>query len=157
MARIDYIIGLGSNLGERLSHLRAARAGIDALPTTSVQACSAVYESDPVGPPQPDYLNAALRVHSGLSPGALLEHLQAIERARGRVRRDRWGPRTLDLDILWASEPVETDGLRVPHPELTARWFALRPLLDVAPELGGTYGGALDALGPHPSPLPDCL
>lgn len=157
MTTTDYIIGLGSNLGERLEHLRTACTAIAALPGTRLSHRSPIYQSAPIGPPQPDYLNAAVRLASELQPDVLLAHLQAIEAQHGRQRADRWGPRTLDLDILWSSRGVNTDALRVPHPELTSRWFALRPLLDVAPELGPEYAGVLSGLAPPPSPLADTL
>jgi 2-amino-4-hydroxy-6-hydroxymethyldihydropteridine diphosphokinase len=96
---------------------------------------SALYETAPVGPPQPAFLNAAARVATDLAPHALLDALLSVERQQGRVRGERWGPRLIDLDILWiAGVAVDSPGLVVPHPELRRRAFALRPLLDVAPE-----------------------
>jgi 2-amino-4-hydroxy-6-hydroxymethyldihydropteridine diphosphokinase len=128
------IIGLGSNLGDRLGHLRAAVHRIDGF--AKVEAVSRVYETKPVGPPQPDYLNAAILVrYEGGEPIDLLDALQGVEVALGRVRDVYWGPRTLDLDILWIEGfATESDRLVVPHPYLTERPFALRPLVDVAPE-----------------------
>lgn len=153
----DYIIGLGSNLGERLETLRSAARAIDGLAGCEVRARSPVYQSAPVGPPQPDYLNAALRLHCPLPPLGLLDALLGIERAHGRERRERWGPRTLDLDILYGPAPFEHPRLRVPHPELGARWFALLPLLDVAPELSRALAGAPGYLENPPSPIGDAL
>jgi 2-amino-4-hydroxy-6-hydroxymethyldihydropteridine diphosphokinase len=100
-----------------------------------VLARSRVYVTAPVGgPPQPDYLNAAILIEWDRSAIALLDHLQAIELALGRVRGERNGPRTIDLDILWSDgPPIDEERLTVPHPRLKERAFALRPLLDVVP------------------------
>ena len=98
-------------------------------------AISALYETAAIGPAQPDFLNAALRLHTLLEPSPLLEVLLQIERAAGRVRVERWGPRTLDLDLLLVvGQTVDQPGLVVPHRELTQRAFALLPLLDVLPD-----------------------
>ncbi|MEO0054140.1 MAG: hypothetical protein RLZZ50_87, partial [Verrucomicrobiota bacterium] len=94
-------VALGSNLGDRRGHLEAAFAALDRLPGTRLLARSGLYETAPVGPPgQQDYLNAAAELSTALEPLELLEALLSIEQARGRVRRERWGPRTLDLDLL---------------------------------------------------------
>jgi 2-amino-4-hydroxy-6-hydroxymethyldihydropteridine diphosphokinase len=128
-----YVIGLGANLGDRLHTLESAVMALRRV--GAVQAVSAVYETAPVGPAQPDYLNAAVLLESTLEPAALLRELLAIERAHGRRRQERWGPRTLDLDLLCAGDLMLSEpGLTLPHPELVHRAFALRPLLDVAPE-----------------------
>jgi len=128
----SYVIGLGANLGDRLETLRSAVRRLEAL--GRVLEISRLYESGPLGPPQPDYLNAAVLLESTLGPRELLEGLLGIEREHGRQRRERWGPRTLDLDLLYGPELVlEEPGLSVPHPELHCRAFALLPLLDVAP------------------------
>ena len=130
---LDCVLGLGSNLGDRLEFLRAAARKLQQH--AQIAAVSALYETDPIGPQQPDYLNAALRLRSDLIPGQLLELLLGIERALGRERLERWGPRTLDLDLLFiAGQVVDMPGLVVPHRELTRRAFALLPLLDVMPE-----------------------
>jgi 2-amino-4-hydroxy-6-hydroxymethyldihydropteridine diphosphokinase len=131
---MDVVIGLGSNLGDRKTVLASAALGLRAF--VDVTAVSSLYESKAVGPPQPDYLNAGVR---GFYPGAdaaeLLVRLLELERAHGRERRERWGPRTLDLDILWISNvEVSLPDLTVPHRHLGERAFALLPLLDVAPE-----------------------
>jgi 2-amino-4-hydroxy-6-hydroxymethyldihydropteridine diphosphokinase len=132
-ALVDCVIGLGSNLGDRRSNLSAAVRALSR--SGSVLAVSPLYETVPVGPPQPEYLNAAVRLSTELGPRELLGRLLSIERATGRERRERWGPRTLDLDLLWASGVVVAEqGLTVPHPELLRRAFALVPLLDVAPD-----------------------
>lgn len=129
----DYVLGLGSNLGNRLEFFRLAVREL--LPYAQITAFSALYETVALGPAQPDYLNAAIRLKSGLNPSELLALQLEIERAAGRVRLERWGPRTLDLDLLYAAgQTVELPGLVVPHRELTRRAFALLPLLDVMPE-----------------------
>ncbi len=125
-------MGLGSNLGDRLAYLRGAVRELQGH--AQITAFSALYETDPVGPAQPDFLNAAVRLHSPLEPLALLAVLLEIERTAGRVRSERWGPRTLDLDLLLiVGRAVDEPGLVVPHRELTQRAFALLPLLDVLP------------------------
>jgi 2-amino-4-hydroxy-6-hydroxymethyldihydropteridine diphosphokinase len=128
------VIALGANLGDRLATLREAVRRIDAL--APVRATSRVYETAPVGgPAQPDYLNAAILVEWEGTPIELLDRLQAIELALGRVRSVPNAPRTLDLDILWIEgTELETNRLTVPHPRLLSRAFALRPLLDVVPD-----------------------
>ena len=130
---LDCVLGLGSNLGDRQGFLRVAARKLQQH--AQITAVSALYETDPVGPQQPDYLNAAIRLQSELIPGQLLELLLSIERASGRERLERWGPRTLDLDLLFiAGQAVDMPGLVVPHRELTRRAFALLPLLDVMPD-----------------------
>jgi len=144
------IVGVGSNLGSRQASIEAARRMLDAHPAIVVSAVSPLYETEPVGPPQPDYLNAALRIETKLAPAALLEVLLETERRLGRHRGPaaRWAARTLDLDLLWDERgELDTESLSLPHPELERRRFALCPLLDVAPELRAHYGGAIDRLG----------
>ncbi|MEO8901373.1 MAG: 2-amino-4-hydroxy-6-hydroxymethyldihydropteridine diphosphokinase [Polyangiaceae bacterium] len=132
-AQLDCVLGLGSNLGDRLGFLRAAARKLQQH--AQITAISALYETDPIGPQQPDYLNAAVRLRFELNPGQVLELLLGIERALGRERLERWGPRTLDLDLLHiAGQAVDVPGLVVPHRELARRAFALLPLLDVMPE-----------------------
>lgn len=133
---LDVVVGLGSNLGDRAATLASAVRAIDGLDGTKVVAESALVETEPVGgPPQGRYLNGAVRVSTELSPRALLDGLLAIERSHGRERRERWGPRTLDLDVLWiAGLAIDVPGLVVPHPRLVERPFALMPLLEVAPD-----------------------
>jgi 2-amino-4-hydroxy-6-hydroxymethyldihydropteridine diphosphokinase len=146
-----FVIGLGGNLGERERYLTRGVEAVARL-ALQVEAVSRVYESAAIGPPQPAYLNAALRV-SGVdaaAPEQLLDALLGIEAALGRVRDVRWGPRVLDLDILWSTHPHVSAKLNIPHRELTARTFALAPLLDVAPELAPQYAGALEGLGGPP-------
>jgi 2-amino-4-hydroxy-6-hydroxymethyldihydropteridine diphosphokinase len=130
---LDAVIGLGSNLGDRRGYLVRAAGEIRGF--GEIVRVSAIYETDPVGQPQPHFLNAALRLATDLSPVELLEGLLGVERNLGRVRRERWGPRVIDLDILWClGVVVGTERLVVPHAELRMRAFALVPLLDVAPE-----------------------
>lgn len=130
-------VGLGSNLGDRLHHLARARRALDEGPEIAVVAASRIYESAPVGgPPQGEYLNAVLALDTRLQPRALLERLLAIEVREGR-RRDgtRNAPRTLDLDLLlYEDRIVDEPDLRVPHPRLHERAFALLPLAELAPE-----------------------
>lgn len=127
------VIGLGSNVGDRLGHLRDAVRRIEDV--APILARSRIYETEPVGgPEQPRFLNAAVAIPWVHEPLALLDALQSIELALGRTRDVRWGPRTIDLDILWI-EDVTFDHPRlvVPHPRLAERAFALLPLRDVAP------------------------
>lgn len=126
-------LALGSNLGDRLAHLQGAVVGLAATPGVTVVAVSAVYATDPVGPDQPEYLNAVVAVDTDLSPRALLVRAQELERAAHRVRGERWGPRTLDVDILlFGDQTVSEPDLVVPHPRMWERGFVLAPLADVA-------------------------
>jgi 2-amino-4-hydroxy-6-hydroxymethyldihydropteridine diphosphokinase len=127
------LLGLGSNLGDRRRTLREA---IDSLP--GVVAVSGLYETDPVGGPsgQGPYLNLVVAIESAASPRNLLGVCHRIESAAGRVRGERWGPRTLDIDILWIDgETVDEPDLLIPHPRMFERRFVLVPLHDVAPDL----------------------
>lgn len=147
------IVGAGSNLGAREASIRAARKLLDAQQGVCVRAVSPLYETDPLGPPQPRYLNAAYRLETALDPPELLRVLWQTERRLGRDRAasPRWGPRSIDLDLLWDQRGAyESQELRIPHPELEARDFALRPLLDVAPELADRYEGTLRGLASQP-------
>ncbi len=154
---MQVVIALGGNLGDRETYLRDARAAIAA--ELEVIAASRVFETPPVGPPQPSYLNAALLVQTSLAPEEVLARCLAIEQMLGRVRRERWGPRTIDLDLLWADDGdgvariVETPTLRLPHPHLSERSFALAPLLDVRPDLGSRFVQTLNALGGAPAAI----
>ena len=126
-------VGLGSNVGDREAPLRAALDQLAAMPDTELVATSSFYETEPVGSiDQPWFLNAVASLDTDLPPGQVLWNLQRIERALGRVRAERWGPRTLDLDLLLAGDRViEEPGLVVPHPELLNRAFALVPLVEL--------------------------
>jgi 2-amino-4-hydroxy-6-hydroxymethyldihydropteridine diphosphokinase len=132
MSSRQVVVGLGSNLGDRAGYLAGALARLEAHPEIRVEARSSVVETPALTQPQPDFLNAAVRLRTTLPPEALLDVLLGIEHALGRERRERWGARTIDLDVLWiAGETVQTDRLTVPHPGLTERSFALFPLLEV--------------------------
>lgn len=147
-------IGLGSNLATPFQQLRAALAALHALPGTQLAAISSAYASDPLGPAdQPRYLNAVAALDTSLKPMQLLDALQAIELAQGRQRKDeRWGPRTLDLDILlFGDRLIDEPRLQVPHYHLHARSFVLYPLAEIAPaELRLPDGRSLASL------LADC-
>jgi 2-amino-4-hydroxy-6-hydroxymethyldihydropteridine diphosphokinase len=134
---VDAWVALGSNLGDRAAHLAAAIAALRAHPEIRVTALSAVYETDPVGPPpQGPYLNAVVRLRTTLAPQALLACLLEIEAGEGRQRGERWSARSLDLDLLfYGALVIDEPGLRVPHPHLHERAFVLEPLCDVAPRL----------------------
>ncbi len=126
------VVGLGSNLGNRAEFLARAIEALRAV--YPIVARSAVYETDPIGPDQPDYLNTAVAIETSDDPNAILDQLLRIERELGRVRNERWGPRTIDLDLLWVDGvSCEEPHLTVPHPRLRERAFALVPLLEVAP------------------------
>jgi 2-amino-4-hydroxy-6-hydroxymethyldihydropteridine diphosphokinase len=126
-------VALGSNLGDRAAHLAAARAALDALPGTRMVAASAVEETAPLGgKAQPAYLNQMVLLETRLEPRALLEACQAIERAEGRVRTERWGSRTLDVDIVrFGERRVAEPDLIIPHPELANRDFWQRELAEL--------------------------
>ena len=129
-------VGIGSNLGDRAHHVAFGLKALAALQNTVLLKQSRVYESPPVGPDgQGPYLNAVVELDTRLSARACLDALLEIENRAGRVRRERWGPRTLDLDLLlYGDERVEERGLQVPHPRLLERSFVLRPLAELAPE-----------------------
>lgn len=130
----DALIALGSNLGDRAQLLRRAIARLAELPATELLRASRFYATHPVGPPQPDYLNAAVLLRTGLTAHELLQQLLAIERDAGRVRRERWGARTLDLDlILFGETIIATAELSVPHPRAHERLFVLEPAAEIAP------------------------
>ncbi|MBA1272012.1 2-amino-4-hydroxy-6-hydroxymethyldihydropteridine diphosphokinase [Stutzerimonas azotifigens] len=129
-------VGLGSNLAEPGCQLREALLAIAALEQSTLLAVSPFYASDPLGPPdQPRYVNAVAALATALEPLALLDALQQIELTQGRERKaERWGPRTLDLDILlFGDRQIAEPRLQVPHYHLHARAFVLYPLADVAP------------------------
>ena len=147
------VLGLGGNLGARRALLDCARTLLAAQAGLSLVASSSLYHTPPLGPPQPDYLNAALAVEWVGSARALLAITQHVETLLGRERSQHWGPRTLDIDILhWSEGAVREPGLCVPHPELLRRPFALVPLLEVAPELGASLNVAPDTADPDFAP-----
>lgn len=146
-------IALGSNLATPVEQLHAALRALAALPDSQLAAVSSFYASDPLGPPeQPRFVNAVAALDTELAPLALLDALQAIERAQGRVRKaERWGPRTLDLDILLFGDlQLASERLTLPHYHMHARAFVLYPLAEIAPDLSLPDGRPLRAL------LADC-
>ena len=135
--------------------MRAAVARFSETAGLSVVAASSVYETAPVGDEdQPAFLNAVVEVCCGLEPATLMQRLLEIERDGGRVRDEgrRWGPRSIDIDVLvWGARRVDDTGIRVPHPRLHERWFVLAPLAEIAPDLevpgtGGTASALLASL-----------
>jgi 2-amino-4-hydroxy-6-hydroxymethyldihydropteridine diphosphokinase len=143
MATERAVLGVGSNLGDRLANLQAAVDELAARPGVRVLRSSRVYETDPVGgPPQPDYLNAVVAIETSLDPLELLSACLAVERDLGRVRAERWGPRTIDVDVLVFDErTIDEPELVVPHPRMLERPFVLVPLaeIDADPMLPGGH------------------
>ena len=137
-------IGLGSNVGDRSAYLSKA---LEAMKSRGIQVVetSSIYETDPVGPPQPDFLNAVCAIETDLSPRDLLSNLKEIERSIGRSEGERWGPREIDLDVLlYGDDTVDESDFKLPHPELTNRSFVLIPLLEIAPDLELPSGEPLE-------------
>jgi 2-amino-4-hydroxy-6-hydroxymethyldihydropteridine diphosphokinase len=153
-ARVGYL-GLGSNVGDRESHLRAAVAALRER-GVEVDAISSLYETEPVGEvlEQPDFLNAAIRIRTELDPEGLLDVCKAIEVEQGRMfGGQRHGPRPLDVDLLLLGDiELQSERLTLPHREVTSRRFVLAPLLELDPELslpdGTRLDDALEGLGP---------
>ncbi len=145
------VIALGSNLGDRLANLRAAVVAMEAGGIT-ITARSSVWETPPVPVDQPEYLNAVVAGQTEEAPLPLLARLKAIEHEMGRRPGRRWGPRPIDLDILFYGDaPFEAPGLSVPHPRLAGRSFVLAPLAEVVsgelPVIGGTAAARLETIG----------
>lgn len=130
-------VGIGSNLDDPEAQVRSALQALETLPGCRLVAASSLYRSAPMGPQdQPDYINAAALLETTLGPHALLDALQAVERAHHRVPGRRWGPRTLDLDLLTFGSACLADArLTVPHPGLALRAFVVFPLAEIAPKL----------------------
>lgn len=147
------VIGLGSNMGDRAAYLDRAVAELRADRRVHVMRRSPVYETSSVGgPPQADYLNGAVLVVTSLQAREILELGLAIERTLGRVRGEPNLPRTIDLDLLWIEgEEIDEPDLRVPHPRLSERPFAVRPLVDLAPDAGHPRTGLVFATLPAAS------
>lgn len=153
-APVIAFVGLGGNVGAAVTTLRAAIGDLSALPDTQLLRASKLYRTPAWGmEDQPDFVNAVAMLETQLAPQALLEHLLAIERIHGRSRDAdlRWGPRTLDLDLLlYGDAVIDEPGLHVPHPQLHKRAFALQPLVEIAPETVipgvGRAGDALAAM-----------
>lgn len=142
-------IGLGANLHQPLQQLQTAAQALRQLPHTQLIAISSLYGSKPMGPQdQPDYVNAVAQLATSLSPHQLLDALQQIEQTQGRTRKaERWGPRTLDLDILLFGElQLDDERLTVPHYGMHLREFVLYPLAEIAPTLEMPTHGALSSL-----------
>ncbi|MDR9435678.1 MAG: 2-amino-4-hydroxy-6-hydroxymethyldihydropteridine diphosphokinase [Thiohalophilus sp.] len=161
---ITTYIALGSNLDDPLAQVSRAMAELDRMEGATLQAASSLYRSAPMGPAdQPDYINAVVALETALSPHALLDALQAIEQAHGRQRGpQRWGPRTLDLDVLlYGEETINDQRLTIPHPGISERAFVLFPLQEiVAPDFIIPGHGSLQELLPRvaadrPERLPD--
>lgn len=128
-------VAVGANLGDRWARLAEAARALRAAPGVAVVRASRVWDTEPVGPPQPRYLNAALELETTRTPASLLAVLQEIERAAGRRREVRWGARTLDLDLLLVGDlVVRAPGLDLPHPRIADRRFVLAPLAELVPE-----------------------
>ena len=148
----DAWIGLGTNVGDRSQHLRTAVAEIQALRGTRLLGCSSFRTTPPVGPKQPDFLNGVVRIASTLSPMELLIALKGLERLHERERTQRWGPRTLDLDLLlYGDRIIQHPLLVVPHPEMHRRRFVLEPMCELDssrrhPSLDRTVSELLKAL-----------
>lgn len=139
-------IALGSNLAAPLEQVNAAVAALAEIPNSRSVAVSSFYRTPPLGPQdQPDYLNAAVALETGLAAEELLNHTQRIELQQGRERKaERWGPRTLDLDImLFGEQVIDSERLTVPHYDMKNRGFMLWPLFEIAPELHFPDGVAL--------------
>ena len=141
-------IGLGSNLGEREAQIRMALDDLARLPVTRLIRASSLYDSEPVGDvDQPNFLNAVAELETELTARQLLWNLLLIERRLGRQRIQRWGPRTIDLDLLlYGDETLDEPGLTVPHPRLAERRFALQPLAELAPGREIPGAGPVQAL-----------
>ncbi|WP_076587481.1 2-amino-4-hydroxy-6-hydroxymethyldihydropteridine diphosphokinase [Solilutibacter tolerans] len=145
-------IGLGGNVGDATSTLRSALDQLDQLPDTRLLAASSLYRTAPVGGiDQADFINAVAEIETILPAQELLQALFGVERAHGRDRavEQRWGPRTLDLDLLlYGEEVIDVDGLSVPHPRIAERAFVLVPLVEIAPEaIIPGHGTAREVLG----------
>ena len=130
-------IGLGSNLDGPAARIASAILSLSRIPKTTLLLSSSRYRSRPQGPQeQPDFINAVVRIDTHLPAELLLEYMQAIEKQQGRERTQRWGPRTLDLDLLLYGDSVlRSDTLTVPHPEMHQRAFVLCPLYEIAPDI----------------------
>jgi 2-amino-4-hydroxy-6-hydroxymethyldihydropteridine diphosphokinase len=152
-------LGLGSNLGDRLVYLQLGVDRLDAERRVRVDDVSSVYETAPVGgPPQDPYLNVAVRVATTASPRGLLRACHRVEQAAARVRTVRWGPRTLDVDVLlYDDRQISTRRLVVPHPRLVERPFALIPLIEVAPGATLPDGRSLVAVVAGLAPIEDVV
>ena len=146
--RARAVLSVGANLGDRLGTLQGCVQAIAELPDTDVLAVSPVYQTAPVGgPPQPDYLNAVLLIQTGLPPRGLLDAIGGIEARFGRVRAERFGPRTLDIDVIsYAGQVSDDPELTLPHPRAHERAFVLAPWRDIDPDAELPGHGPVDRL-----------
>ncbi|MFK7814762.1 MAG: 2-amino-4-hydroxy-6-hydroxymethyldihydropteridine diphosphokinase [Gammaproteobacteria bacterium] len=156
MQAVDAYIGLGSNLSDPKQQVATALQELNSITETSLVEASSLYVSKPMGPSdQPDYINAVAKISTSLAPQALLVELQAIEQRHQRQRKDeRWGPRTLDLDIiLFADEQIDTKTLQIPHYGVAEREFVLIPLQELQADLiipgKGAVEGLIEQLPPY--------
>lgn len=145
-------LSLGSNIGDRIAFLKGAVDALKRSESIRVEGVSSVYETEPVGfTDQPDFLNIAVAIDTSLDPHALLDLCQSIETEHDRKRTVRWGPRTLDVDILlYGDEVVDSERLQIPHPRMTERAFVLIPLVELTPTVtirGKRADALLQALG----------
>jgi 2-amino-4-hydroxy-6-hydroxymethyldihydropteridine diphosphokinase len=132
----EVYIALGSNMDKPHEQLDRALKSLSTDPQVELAAVSDRYQTPAIGPVQPDYINAAAKLQTALSPESLLDKLQSIEQQQNRVRKERWGPRTLDLDILLYDNIVcDTERLTIPHPRMAERAFVLLPLADINRDL----------------------
>ncbi len=146
---IRVYIALGSNLAKPVDQVNCALEALAHMPRTQLVVCSAFYRSKPLGPQnQPDFLNAVVALDTELPPEELLDCTQAIEQNQGRVRKlERWGPRTLDLDLLlYGDRVINTERLTVPHYDMKNREFMLYPLAEIAPEVVFPDGESLQTV-----------
>ena len=130
-------IGAGANLGEPVRQIRQAQDELEKSPGVRLGAVSSLYRTQPEGPiAQPPFVNAVFSLECGISPQELLALLLSVEEKMGRIRRERWGPRLIDLDLLFFDESIISEqGLEVPHPRLHERRFVLAPLVEIAPDV----------------------
>ena len=164
ISTVTAYVGLVSNLDNPSAQIAAAIDMLAALPDATLRAVSSFYRNPPMGPQdQPDYVNAVVALDTRLTPRALLDAMQAIERAQGRDRSGlRWGPRTIDLDLLVYGDTVlDEDHLQVPHPGIAERAFVLVPLAEIAPQISipghgllSTLLAAVDRVSVVPMPIP---
>lgn len=146
---ITAYIAIGSNLADPVAQAKQAMDALTRLPRSEFIQASSLYSSTPMGPQnQPDYINAVVKIETALTPLELLDCTQAIEQEQGRVRKEeRWGPRTLDLDILlYGDEVIESERLTVPHYGMKVREFVLYPLAEITPNLRLPDGSTLPDL-----------
>ena len=130
-------IGAGANLGEPVRQIQRALGELEKSPGVRLGAVSSLYRTQPMGPvAQPPFINAVFSLECGISPQELLALLLSVEEKMGRIRRERWGPRVIDLDLLFFDEAIISEqGLEVPHPRLHERRFVLTPLVEIAPDV----------------------